>query len=50
MSDSTYTTPDWFWEAIDIKPESGFVEVEEAHVKTWTARRIFVDDDNKIKE
>ncbi len=28
MTDSTYTTPDWFWEAIDTKPESGFVDVE----------------------
>ncbi|MBT6665134.1 MAG: alpha/beta hydrolase [Gammaproteobacteria bacterium] len=28
MSDSTYTTPDWFWEAIDTKPESGFIDVE----------------------
>jgi len=28
MTESTYTTPDWFWEAIDTKPESGFVDVE----------------------
>jgi pimeloyl-ACP methyl ester carboxylesterase len=28
MSDSTYTTPDWFWAAIDTKPETGFVDVE----------------------
>ncbi len=28
MTDSTYTTPDWFWDAIDTKPESGFVEVD----------------------
>lgn len=28
MSESTYTTPDWFWEAIDTKPEAGFVDVE----------------------
>ena len=28
MSDSTYTTPDWFWKAIDTKPESGSVDVE----------------------
>ncbi len=28
MTESTYTTPDWFWEAIDAKPESGFVDVD----------------------
>lgn len=28
MTESTYTTPDWFWEAIDTKPESAFVDVE----------------------
>lgn len=28
MTESTYTTPDWFWEAIDTKPESGFVDVK----------------------
>ncbi len=32
MSDSTYTTPDWFWEAIDQKPESGVVEVDDADI------------------
>ena len=32
MSDSTYTTPDWFWEAIDIKPQSGVVEVEDSDI------------------
>ena len=26
--ESTYETPQWFWDAIDIKPKSGFVEVE----------------------
>lgn len=38
MSESTYTTPDWFWEAIDTKPESGFVEVDEADINylTWS--------------
>lgn len=28
MTESTYTTPDWFWAAIDQKPQSGAVEVE----------------------
>ena len=28
MSDSTYTTPDWFWKAIDTAPESGSIDVE----------------------
>ena len=32
MTDATYTTPDWFWEAIDTKPESGFVDVEGADI------------------
>lgn len=32
MNDSTYTTPDWFWEAIDTKPESGFIEVDESDI------------------
>ncbi len=31
MSDG-YTTPDWFWEAIDTKPESGYVEVEDIDI------------------
>ena len=30
--DSTYMTPQWFWDAIDNKPESGFVEVDETDV------------------
>ncbi|MBV1876128.1 MAG: alpha/beta hydrolase [Pseudomonadales bacterium] len=32
-------TPEWFWEAIDIKPESGFVEVEDCDVNylSWKA-------------
>ena len=28
MDESTYSTPQWFWDAIDRKPESGFVTVE----------------------
>jgi pimeloyl-ACP methyl ester carboxylesterase len=32
MTESTYTTPDWFWEAIDTKPESGFVDVEGSEI------------------
>ena len=32
MSDDTYTTPQWFWDAVDIKPESGFVEVEDSDI------------------
>lgn len=33
MSDnSTYTTPQWFWDAIDTKPESGSVEVDESDI------------------
>ena len=32
MDDTTYTTPDWFWEAIEDKPESGFVEVLESDI------------------
>ena len=32
MSDSTYTTPDWFWEAIDQKPSSGSVEVDDIDI------------------
>ena len=30
--DSTYTTPDWFWDAIDTKPEVGSVEVDGADI------------------
>lgn len=38
MTDSTYTTPDWFWEAIDTKPSSGFVEVDDADINylSWS--------------
>lgn len=33
MSDgSTYTTPQWFWDAIDREAESGFVEVDESEI------------------
>ena len=33
MSDDyTYTTPQWFWDATDRKPESGFVEVDESDI------------------
>jgi pimeloyl-ACP methyl ester carboxylesterase len=32
VSDPTYTTPQWFWDAIDEKPESGFVEVDDADI------------------
>ncbi len=32
MTDSGYTTPDWFWEAIDVKPTSGSVDVEGADI------------------
>ena len=28
----TYTTPDWFWEAIDTKPESGYIDVEDCDI------------------
>lgn len=30
--DSTYTTPQWFWDAIDTKPESGSVEVDDVDI------------------
>lgn len=30
--DSSYTTPQWFWDAIDTEPESGFVEVDESDI------------------
>ena len=35
---STYTTPKWFWDAIDRKPESGFVEVEKSDINflSWS--------------
>ncbi len=39
MPDQTgQETPDWFWEAIDIKPVSGFVEVQDAdiHYLGWS--------------
>lgn len=38
MTDSTYTTPDWFWEAIDQKPESGAVSVDDIDINylTWS--------------
>lgn len=31
-------TPDWFWEAIDTKPESGFVEIDDIDIAyhTWS--------------
>lgn len=32
MTDSSYTTPQWFWDAIDDKPQSGFVEVDGADI------------------
>ncbi|MBT4160996.1 MAG: alpha/beta hydrolase [Gammaproteobacteria bacterium] len=33
MSDnSTYTTPQWFWDAVDIKPEQGSIEVGECEI------------------
>ena len=40
MTDSTYTTPDWFWEAIDTKPESGSVDVDGADINYlyWSER------------
>ena len=36
--DSTYTTPQWFWDAIDTPSESGAVEVDEADINylTWS--------------
>lgn len=39
MSDSGYTTPDWFWAAIDEKPDSGSVEVDDSDINylTWSA-------------
>ncbi|MCB1644006.1 MAG: alpha/beta hydrolase [Pseudomonadales bacterium] len=39
MSESGgYETPDWFWEAIDCKPESHTVEVDDADINclTWS--------------
>ena len=32
MTETTNTTPDWFWEAVDVKPESGFVSVSDADI------------------
>jgi len=34
----------------DLVIIASFVDVEESDVKNWTARRIFVDDENKIRE
>lgn len=33
-----YTTPDWFWEAIDVKPEAASVEVDECDINylSWS--------------
>ena len=25
-------TPEWFWEAVETKPESGYVEVEDSDI------------------
>jgi pimeloyl-ACP methyl ester carboxylesterase len=32
MPDDSNATPDWFWKAIDTKPESGHVEVDDADI------------------
>ncbi len=39
MSDTGYTTPDWFWEAVDAKPEPGLVTVDGSDINYlhWSA-------------
>jgi len=32
----TEETPDWFWDAVDTKPESNFVEVEENDINYFS--------------
>lgn len=31
-NNDTYTIPQWFWDAIDAKPESGFVDIEDSDI------------------